>query len=346
MLSDVNMIIWNMRAIENGKTALVGSAILCIIPGWKSLRQRRYLILIPFIALLLFSMPVILAAVKISMLDEQFAKAFSTPVPGKHFSITDWIDPPAERDFEQVVFSETPDESLRLNLFRSAKDSRLSPLVILIHGGGFYSGNRNWMNALCGSIASKGLVTASIDYRLAPATVFPGQVMDTYTSLRFLKTHALEFGIDTNRIYIAGSSAGGTIALSSAALSKTKISGVINLYGITDLHLNNPGCSEGIADLAAMRDGYLGENYSGTFSSPMEQNYHGIPVLTIHGAKDNIVPVEHARIFHEKLTEAGNKHLLIELPWATHNFEYPVTGPSGQLVTAAIISFVQATASN
>jgi fermentation-respiration switch protein FrsA (DUF1100 family) len=53
------------------------------------------------------------------------------------------------------------------------------------------------------------------------------------------------------------------------------------------------------------------------------------PLLILHGAKDNVVPADQSeRLF---AAYSGKKRLVI-LPWAGHNFEYPIYGPSGQLL--------------
>jgi acetyl esterase/lipase len=102
------------------------------------------------------------------------------------------------------------------------------PGVILFHGGGWYIGDMAGYRPMCNYLASRGLVTATANYRMltererkAPkndnaANAENGKrvcVIDAKTAIRWFKAHAAEFGIDANRIITGGSSAGGHIAL-------------------------------------------------------------------------------------------------------------------------------------
>ena len=93
------------------------------------------------------------------------------------------------------------------------------PLMVWVHPGGFLLGNKEAedMVALCDSFARRGYVTASISYRLgfnplssssAERAVYRG-TQDTRAAIRYLMEYADVFDIDTNYIFLGGSSAGG-----------------------------------------------------------------------------------------------------------------------------------------
>ena len=90
--------------------------------------------------------------------------------------------------------------------------------MILIHGGGFDSGTKDFggMTALCSELAGSGIAAFSVDYRLAPEFAYPAQVNDVTDALEWLREPAqvAEFGIDPERIGLFGSSAGAIIASS------------------------------------------------------------------------------------------------------------------------------------
>lgn len=99
--------------------------------------------------------------------------------------------------------------------------------IIFAHAGGFFNGNRNHndMVALCDSFARKGYVTATIDYRKGfwPITdaelhgtraVYRG-IQDGRSAVRYFRANAAALGVDPDHVYLAGSSAGGFIALHS-----------------------------------------------------------------------------------------------------------------------------------
>ena len=97
------------------------------------------------------------------------------------------------------------------------------PLAILAHGGGFSGGSRADMAGTARSYAQRGFVAASISYRLRPSASLPDLISaatdgidDGMESVRWLRANAATYGIDTERIALVGSSAGGVIALGAA----------------------------------------------------------------------------------------------------------------------------------
>ena len=98
-----------------------------------------------------------------------------------------------------------------------------APVVLQIHGGGFLFGTaelgdpRNRAMAL-----STGCAVASVDYRLAPETPFPGGLDDCYAALVWLHEHAEALNLDPQRIAIRGESAGGNIAAALAIQARDR----------------------------------------------------------------------------------------------------------------------------
>jgi acetyl esterase len=87
------------------------------------------------------------------------------------------------------------------------------PALMYFHGGGFVICNLDTHDRLCRSLANaSGCAVVSVDYRLAPEHKFPAAVEDAYSATRYVAEHAAEFGIDPNRIAVAGDSAGANLA--------------------------------------------------------------------------------------------------------------------------------------
>ena len=96
------------------------------------------------------------------------------------------------------------------------------PGMILFHGGGWTGGTRSQFRRACEYFASRGLVTATVDYRkLSKAeakNAAAGErkrvcVTDAKSAIRWFKSHAGELGIDPNRVITGGGSAGGHISI-------------------------------------------------------------------------------------------------------------------------------------
>jgi arylformamidase len=82
-------------------------------------------------------------------------------------------------------------------------------MLAFAHGGGWTSGYKEWMGFMAPAFAERGIVFASIGYRLAPAHTFPTGVDDVAASVAMLCRAAKQFGADASRIFIGGHSAGG-----------------------------------------------------------------------------------------------------------------------------------------
>jgi acetyl esterase/lipase len=97
------------------------------------------------------------------------------------------------------------------------------PCVYSIHGGGYVLGTYAMDDArfdrLCPTFPCVGV---SVEYRLAPETVYPGPLDDCYAGLRWTFDHADELGIAPDRIGIAGVSAGGGLAAALALLARDR----------------------------------------------------------------------------------------------------------------------------
>ncbi|HEY7623835.1 MAG TPA: alpha/beta hydrolase [Candidatus Limnocylindria bacterium] len=109
--------------------------------------------------------------------------------------------------------------ALMVRIYRP-KDATRAALVYF-HGGGFVLGSLDGADGTCRALANRGRVAViSVDYRLAPETKFPGAVEDAYAALRWVSDHADELHLDPNKIGVAGSSAGGSLAAAAALVAR------------------------------------------------------------------------------------------------------------------------------
>jgi acetyl esterase len=97
------------------------------------------------------------------------------------------------------------------------------PLMVYFHGGGWVIGNVEVLDKPCRALANATqCVLASVEYRLAPETKFPGPAEDCYSATRWLAEHAGEFGADRSRLVVAGDSAGGNLAAVVSLMSRDR----------------------------------------------------------------------------------------------------------------------------
>jgi PelA/Pel-15E family pectate lyase len=154
----------------------------------------------------------------------------------------------ADMNIIYATLSETPygKRDLHFDLFRPEKSGKY-PALLLVHGGGWRSGNKSMQVPMAQQIAAKGYVTASVEYRLSPEALYPAAVHDIKAAIRFLRANASKYNIDPDKIAITGSSAGGQLAALIGATS-----GVEKFEG----NGGNPGVSSAVQAIIDM-DGVL-----------------------------------------------------------------------------------------
>ncbi|MEM8999045.1 MAG: alpha/beta hydrolase [Bacteroidota bacterium] len=87
-----------------------------------------------------------------------------------------------------------------------------SPTVILIHGGGFKTGDKKSENDLAKALVSNGFVAIAVNYRLSGEAVFPAAVHDVKAAIRFIRANAKKYVVDPDKIATWGASAGGHLS--------------------------------------------------------------------------------------------------------------------------------------
>jgi xylan 1,4-beta-xylosidase len=108
----------------------------------------------------------------------------------------------------QLVYQRYGSREMHLDLFQPAGPG-LFPLVILIHGGAWITGNHAMENPFAIELARRGYVAATIEYRLSNEAKYPAAIHDIKASVRWLRANAARYRIDPNRIAAVGASAGG-----------------------------------------------------------------------------------------------------------------------------------------
>ncbi|MFA6117597.1 MAG: alpha/beta hydrolase [Sphingomonas sp.] len=97
------------------------------------------------------------------------------------------------------------------------------PAILHIHGGGFVAGSAQLYRPQLASLSAQlDAVIVSVNYRLAPETIFPGAIEDCFAALKWLFAQAEELGVDRERIVVAGESAGGGLAAALAILARDR----------------------------------------------------------------------------------------------------------------------------
>lgn len=116
-----------------------------------------------------------------------------------------------------------------LDIYRCEKGSGVHPLIIYVHGGGFTWGSKEdgdpnarkrggdtqWFFK---RFLSEGYDIVSANYALAPDFPYPTPILQMQQVVKFFLSHGAEYALDTERLILCGSSAGGQIVGQYAAI--------------------------------------------------------------------------------------------------------------------------------
>ena len=148
-----------------------------------------------------------------------------------------------------IEFGKGGEVSLQLDLARPEKATGPLPCIVVIHGGGWRGGNFKQHIPQILAFAKQGYVSATIQYRLAPAARFPAQIEDVKCAVRFLRANSTKYNLDPDRIGAIGFSAGAHLSMMLGTMDKadglegeggnpdqsSKVQAVVSYFGPTDL---------------------------------------------------------------------------------------------------------------
>ncbi|MGM9538996.1 MAG: alpha/beta hydrolase [Candidatus Onthomonas sp.] len=104
-----------------------------------------------------------------------------------------------------------------LDLYRPKEAEGPLPVIVSIHGGGYFYGSKEVYQHYCMDLARRGFAVVNFNYRLAPEFRYPAPLEDTNAVLTWLCAHGEEYQIDLNNVFLVGDSAGAQLASQYAA---------------------------------------------------------------------------------------------------------------------------------
>ncbi|HUQ64790.1 MAG TPA: alpha/beta hydrolase [Flavitalea sp.] len=236
------------------------------------------------------------------------------------------------------------DAKQKLDVYLPALRNETTRLVIIIHGGGWNSGDKSDFNNYITEFQNRlqGYAFANLNYRLVTTSsnYFPTQENDINAAITFLKSKAADYNISENFIYV-GISAGAHLALLQGYKHNDVLQpkGIVSFFGPVDLqrlYVNSDSTIPG--QLKFIMNATL-EGNPNIFYSSSPINYissNTAPTLMLHGDQDRLVPIEQAYMLQARLEENGVFNKLIIYPGQEHGWIGKDLEDSFQQVTSFI----------
>ena len=215
------------------------------------------------------------------------------------------------------------------------------PCLIFVHGGGWRSGNKSQGHPhLRAYVDSQKYVGVSVGYRLSGEAKWPAQLYDCKAAIRFLHANARKYKIDTKRIIVLGTSAGGHLASMIAVTGNQEelqgdvgnhltqpstVSGAISYYGPTDFLRMDDFPSQIKHNSADSPESQLiGASIQSVPDKTRQANPTNFldsddpPLICIHGDQDRLVPYNQSEILFEAMKERALPTALIRVKDGGH----------------------------
>ncbi len=239
-----------------------------------------------------------------------------------------------------VVYATRGKTELKMDIAFPEGDAEMRPVMMCLHGGGWFMGDKSMYHSRMKLMAKQGYVAATVQYRFSQAAPWPAQRDDVRDAFRWIVEHAQELKIDPERIGLVGESAGAHLALTLAmrpteAANEVRPRAVINFFGPTDMR-----AVEEIKQGRRMVEALVGTKLEqagqkltdispATFIDRTDP-----PVITFHGTKDNLVPFNQAEILQAALKKNQIPNELHPMEGVGHGF-----GPDMKKLTELMGSF-------
>ena len=238
-------------------------------------------------------------------IEEQYGSA-----PGFYSSKT--IEKRENKSYNQVLFEvlegittnilrrEVP---LHMDIYQPQGDYQGNrPVIVLLHAGAFIAGDKRdeLVSTLAEDYARRGFVVASVNYRLG-YIFLPGRysnleramytaIQDVRAALRYLSYHHKRLGIDPDMVFLGGHSAGGILSLKTTFMEESEVwpsargsvfrlQSDLNCLDCSTNELHGPFSIKGVINMWGAVD-----------DVNIIKKHNQVPVLSIHGDADLVVP--------------------------------------------------------
>ncbi|WP_435015843.1 prolyl oligopeptidase family serine peptidase [Tundrisphaera sp. TA3] len=263
-------------------------------------------------------------------------------------------DEPAVRRDQDVIYGRKYGTALTMDVFRPAANGNGRGIISVVSGGWF--SNHDSVNAAGVKVfTDRGYTVFAVVHGSQPKFTIPEVLEDMHRAVRFIRTHAQEYGVDPDKLGITGGSAGGHLSLMQGTAgtagkpdakdpvdrASSRVAAVACFFPPTDfLNYGKEGedaLGRGILkDFAApfefrefdpakkkfvtITDEAKIQEIGRAISPVNHASSDDPPTLIIHGDADKLVPIQQAELIVGKLSKSGVEAKLIPKPGAAHGW--------------------------
>lgn len=242
-----------------------------------------------------------------------------------------------------IVYHTANNYQNKLDVYRPSQATEPTPVVVVIHGGGWVEGTKEDRVLEMMPYLQMGFAAVNVEYRLGRVSLAPAAVEDCRCALHWVFANAKKYNFDASRVVLQGGSAGGHLALMTGMLTPAagfdrecrassdnywsenpgtnkdpRVAAIVNWFGITDVldELHGPN-AKGYA-VVWLGDQPNADEMAKRLSPINYVTGEVPPIITIHGDKDALVPYSHAVRLHKALDAAKVPNQLYTVAGANH----------------------------
>lgn len=120
------------------------------------------------------------------------------------------------------------------------------PVIVSIHGGGYFYGDKELYRFYTMALAKEGFVVLNFNYRLAPAAMYPDPLEDTNNVMAWLVANQADYPVDLEQLFIVGDSAGGQLAEQYATMQTNPAYGKLFPFPLAPIKIKGLGLNCGV----------------------------------------------------------------------------------------------------
>jgi acetyl esterase/lipase len=239
-------------------------------------------------------------------------------------------------DIEDLTIADGPSEQVALRILRPQDAPAALPVIVYIHGAGWVFGSKQTHDRLIRELAFRAEAAVVFpEYRLSPESKYPAAIEECYSVVQWVTKHGREYGMDAERLAVAGDSVGGNMTAAITLLSKERGAPVIQLqllfYPVTNAAFDSGSYHQFAEGYHLRRDAmmWFWDQYTRNpdernqiTASPLRtsrEELQGLPPALIITAEADVLRDE-GEAYANKLREAGVDVTAVRFQGTIHDF--------------------------